>query len=65
VKTGRVNEALAKVLCYNVCVLIHEAKKNGIDLTFKPKSLENGVNGAQTASAQQSDLSHNNLPEKS
>lgn len=34
-ETGRVNEALAKVLCYNICVLIHEAKKNGVELSFK------------------------------
>lgn len=50
-ESGRVNEALAKVLCYNICVLIHEAKKNGIDLTFK-------------TAAQQPDAVHNNSTEK-
>ncbi|MCX6767894.1 MAG: transposase [Candidatus Micrarchaeota archaeon] len=43
---GKVNEALAKILCYNICVLIHEAKKNGVEIDFKkaaqqPLSLHN------------------------
>jgi transposase len=31
---GKTNEALAKVLCHNICVLIHEICSSGIDLKF-------------------------------
>ena len=31
---GKTNEALAKVLCHNICVLIHEICDSGIDLNF-------------------------------
>jgi transposase len=33
-EVGKTNEALAKVLCHNICVLIHEFYESGIDLKF-------------------------------
>lgn len=37
---GKLNESLAKVLAYNICVLIHEAKKNGIKLDLREAAQE-------------------------
>jgi hypothetical protein len=32
--TGQINEALAKVLCYNICVLVQATPDLGIEPTF-------------------------------
>jgi transposase len=32
--TGQINEALCKVLCYNICVLIQEMHELGIEPAF-------------------------------
>ncbi len=45
-EVGKINEALCKVLAYNICVLIHEAKVNGIDISIaeqKPAELNNNL----------------------
>jgi len=34
-EVGKTNEALAKVLCHNICVLIHEFYDSGIDLDMR------------------------------
>jgi transposase len=34
-EVAQVNEALAKLLCHNICVLIREAYETGIDLNFE------------------------------
>jgi transposase len=34
-EVGKTNEALAKVLCHNICVLIHEFYDSGIDLSLR------------------------------
>jgi hypothetical protein len=33
--TGHINEALAKVLCHNICMLIQEMHKLGIEPAFQ------------------------------
>ncbi|OIO27225.1 hypothetical protein AUJ14_00105 [Candidatus Micrarchaeota archaeon CG1_02_55_22] len=57
---GKVNEALAKILCYNICVLIHEAKKNGLELDFKSADAVRGPSLVTTKTAQQPIEPHNN-----
>jgi transposase len=32
--TGQINEALAKVLCHNICVLVHAAHELGVETIF-------------------------------
>lgn len=51
-KTAQVNEALCKVLCHNLIVLIHEAKQNGFALDLKqsaPKLPEVHLNALKNA----------------
>jgi len=38
-KTGQINEALCKILCHNLCVLIQSMYELGIELTFCDNSL--------------------------
>jgi hypothetical protein len=33
-EVGQINEALAKVLCHNICVLIQELHENGLKINF-------------------------------
>ncbi len=33
--TGQINEALCKVLCHNLCVLIQSVRELGIDAAFR------------------------------
>jgi transposase len=37
--TGQVNEALCKVLCHNLCVLIHAMHSLGIEASFTPNNV--------------------------
>ena len=42
--TGQVNEALCKVLCHNICVLIHAIHALNVEPIFRqPLALHNGV----------------------
>ena len=37
--TGQINEALCKVLCYTLCVLVQAMHELGIESAFRPANL--------------------------
>ena len=37
--TGQVNEALCKILCHNICVLIHATHALGVEASFTPNNV--------------------------
>jgi transposase len=37
--TGQVNEALRKILCHNICVLIHATHALGVEASFAPNNV--------------------------
>ena len=43
--TAMVNESLAKVLCHNLSVLVHEMQELGVDPQFGGRKADNAVNG--------------------
>jgi transposase len=37
--TGQVNEALCKIHCHNVCVMIHATHSLGVEASFAPSNV--------------------------